>query len=451
MILFRIFYVIFLSIKYLIYKRDIATLLDKLGPVFIKAGQLLSTRPDIVGWKITNELSRLQNSTKSFCSSKAKKIVEREIGIKNIEDFNEKIYFSASVAQVHKARLLNGDNVAIKILKPNLKYLIRRDISVIKVILFFVNRKKFKNLNLSKVLDTLVITMKKECDLRFEAANADAIRKNNRYFLYIPKIYWEYTTKNVLVTAWIDGFGINEKEKINNLTAERENIAKNLIFEIFYQIYKDGFFHADIHPGNIIIKSDSSLFLIDFGMVGFLSKKNRIFLLEVLRGFLNRDYEYISKVHFLAGYLSFEQSIEEFAIACRSIGEPIVNKNLNDISVSELLLQLFEISSIFDIKLNHELVLFQKTLILLEHSSNTLCPGINIWNIISPLIENWTEDSFKITGKTKEIGLNIALALKRNISDKEEGEKQILIKLDISLWILIILAIGALVLGCIYI
>lgn len=424
MFLLKLFYLLIRSniIYYLLlllisddisYKSNIKTklgakftlILIKLGPLFIKLGQVLSTRSDILSDEIISKLTQMNDTLPPFSFQQVQKIFQLEFNtsIENIfTSFEKKSIAAASIAQVHKAITKNGEAVAVKILRPKIKKKYSDNLHFIQylstILNFFLRKKK---VNFNEVINTLKKTAKIETDLRLEAAAADKIKENCQKDsnIYIPKVHWELTRKRILTLEWIEGTSINKIEELKSNNFNLDTITKNLAIIFLNQACRDGLFHADIHPGNIIIRENNDIALVDFGIVCDLKYELKIFVVDVMYGFLNKKYSQIKDLHFKTGYISSDQSEFEFELACRSIGEAIIGKPIGEISLGRLLKHLFEISRNFSVKIHPELLLLHKTILTIEGISYKLNPKINMWQLARPWIKDWANENLSTKSK----------------------------------------------------
>ena len=380
--------------------------LINLGPGYIKFGQALSTRPDLVDKKTCEYLKKLQDDMEPFSSSIAKNIIEKENhdSIDNIfSSFNEKPVANASVAQVHTAILKSGETVAIKILKPNIKEKLFKDF----IFFYWVSKcleiaiPSIKRLKLSKNVEVLSEVSLNELDLTLEASAAEELSENfkDNPNYKVPKIYWEFTSKNILVLEYIQGIRIDD---INALKKANHNIKKitEIGTEVFFlQVFRDGFFHGDMHPGNILINPKGVLIPIDFGIMGRLSNKDRQFLALLLTYLLNKNYRKVVEIHSEANMLGKDISHDHLAQAIRAICTPILNKPIGEVSLAKLLGQILGLSKEFNIEVQPQFTLLQKTMLMAEGTTRQINPDINMWDLAAPLIDKWindTHDPFKI-------------------------------------------------------
>ena len=411
--------------------------LEKMGTTFIKLGQFLATRPDIIGEKIANDLEKLQDKLPAFDTEKARTIIEKEIGskpYKNILSLSEPIA-AASIAQVHFAKIkIDGHekSLAIKILRPNIHALVNEELDALMFLAFLIESffKNTKRLKLIEVINLLKQITNVEMDLRFEAAAAGELRENtiNDKGIKVPKIYWNYTSKRILTLDKIDGVSIREIEKLKKLNIDLRKISVNLIQLFLKQAVRDGFFHADMHQGNLFVDKDGNIVPVDFGIMGRLDKNNKKYLAEILFGFIERDYVKVAEMHFLAGLVPPNTSKDDFAQALRSIGEPIFGQSIKDISGGNLLGQLFEITEKFNMQTQTQLLLLQKTMVVVEGVARKLDPDTNIWEVSRPVLENWIKSV-----KGPESALKKTIELSKDILERVPDLPKVLDNANITL------------------
>ena len=396
--------------------------LQGMGTTFIKLGQFLATRPDIIGTKAAHELEKLQDKLPAFDLFAAKNILRRELGNENfqqISNISEPVA-AASIAQVHFANInVNGENknVAIKILRPNIEKIFNEELDALMLLAYIIESfiKKTKRLKLVEVVQLLREITNIEMDLRFEAAAATELHENtkNDIGFKVPQIYWNQTSKKVLCLDRIDGVSIREVEKFKSMDIDIKKIAKDLIQHFLRHAVRDGFFHADMHQGNLFVTKDGFISPVDFGIMGRLSKTNKKYLAEILYGFIKRDYKKVAEIHFVAGLVPKTVSKDEFAQALRSIGEPIFGQSVKDISGSKLLSQLFEITEKFNMQTQIQLLLLQKTMVVVEGVARKLDPDTNIWNVSRPILEDWLKEVKSPVNKIGEVASEASEVLKR--------------------------------------
>jgi len=396
--------------------------LQNMGTTFIKLGQFLATRPDIIGESISKELEKLQDKLPPFNLNEAKDILKKEIGdnsFEQITDISEPVA-AASIAQVHFANInFSGENkkVAIKILRPNIEKLFNEELDSLMLLAYIVQSlvRKTKRLKLVEIVQLLREITNVEMDLRFEAAAANELYENtkNDISFQVPKIYWSQTSKKVLCLDKIEGVSIREVDILKSQNIDTKKIAKNIIQNFLRHAVRDGFFHADMHQGNLFVSKDGTIIPVDFGIMGRLDKNNRKYLAEILYGFIKRDYKKVAEVHFIAGLVPKEVSKDEFAQALRSIGEPIFGQTVKNISGGKLLAQLFEITEKFNMQTQIQLLLLQKTMVVVEGVARNLDPDTNIWNISRPVLEDWLKDIKDPINKASEVINEASEVLKR--------------------------------------
>lgn len=393
-VIITLFRIISLALSLFLCKKKInlAARLQKMGPSFVKFGQSFSSRPDIFGKEITGSLLMLCDKLPQFPFLQVKKIIEKELK-KPLEEifpyFEEKPVSAASIAQVHRAYTMDGYLVAVKVLRPNIAKRFKQDIRLLKfcsIILLPFIHKRFK---INEVIKLFSENIKLELDLRFEAANAEELRASvvDTDNIYIPTIDWRHTSQKVMTMEWIEGKSISKYH-------DNPKLAKALAVSFVNQAYTHGFFHGDMHAGNVLVTEDDKFALVDFGIMGRLDKKNKIYVAEILIAFLKRDYKRVADVHFRAGYVS--SKYHHFITACRAIGEPMMSKRL---SAAELLSQLFKIMSDFNIQVQPQLLLLQKTILLVEGHCLRLYPEGDLLKLIEPNMDKWAYDNLSLKVK----------------------------------------------------
>tara|TARA_B100001741_G_scaffold181191_1_gene149204 strand:- start:121 stop:1689 length:1569 start_codon:yes stop_codon:yes gene_type:complete len=376
--------------------------IQEMGTTFIKLGQFLSTRPDIIGEELSDRLEKLQDRLPPFSTNEAKKIVEKNLGnqiFNSIINFGEPVA-AASIAQVHKVQI-NEDgiikDVAVKILRPGIKKTFNDEIDALMLLAYFIESliSKTKRLRLVEVVFLLKEITNHEMDLRFEAAAANEFHENtkNDSGFYVPKIYWNFTSEEVLTLDWVEGISIREKEILKSKKININNIANDIIQHFLRHAVRDGFFHADMHQGNLFIDENGQIIPIDFGIMGRMDKLNRRYLAEILYGFVQRDYKKVAEVHIVAGLVPNNVNVDELAQALRSIGEPIFGQSVKDISGGRLLKQLFDVTEKFNMQTQPQLLLLQKTMVVVEGVARKLNPNTNIWETSKPVLEKWLKET----------------------------------------------------------
>ncbi len=405
-ILFKILSFSFSSKKQVDITKDegerLSSSLESMGTTFIKLGQFLATRPDIIGEELSNKLEKLQDKLPPFSLIQAKDIIKNDLGdttYNSIINLTEPVA-AASIAQVHKAQINdNGTikDVAIKILRPNIKKVFNEEIDAIMLFAFLIESliKKTKRLKLVEVVFLLKEITNLEMDLRFEAAAANEYSENtkNDVGFKVPQIYWNFTSENVMTLDWIDGVSIRETEELKRRKFNTDKIAEDIIQNFLRHAVRDGFFHADMHQGNIFIDNSGHIVPIDFGIMGRLDKMSKRFLAEILFGFIQRDYRKVAEVHLVAGLVPNSVPIEDLAQALRSIGEPIFGQEVKDISGGKLLKQLFDVTEKFNMQTQPQLLMLQKTMVVVEGVARKLNPNTNIWTTSKPVLENWLKET----------------------------------------------------------
>ncbi|MDX1974240.1 MAG: 2-polyprenylphenol 6-hydroxylase [Rickettsiales bacterium] len=388
----------------------LASAFEKLGPAFIKLGQILSTRSDLIGERLADDLSSLRDALPPFPTAIAKAIIEEEMGqpLEQVFDlFSETAVAAASIAQVHKAQLKTGEVVAVKILRPDVEKAFERDLDVFFWLATIMERRlpHLRRLKPLEVVRTLKESVFLELDLRFEAAAATEFAQNllqHESGLRVPKVYWMQTSRRLFTMEWINGIPLNDVAAIKASGVDVNMLLAKSANSLFAQVFRDGFFHADLHPGNLFVDAKGDLVAVDFGIMGRLDWKSRMYIAEILRGFLTEDYRHVAEVHFTAGYVPAHKSIEAFTQACMAVAKPITGKPLNEISVARLLGQMFKIAAEFEMETQPQLLLMQKTMMVAEGVGRMLNPQLNIWELARPMIEDWAQEQFGLKGKARD-------------------------------------------------
>jgi len=375
--------------------------LQEMGTTFIKLGQFLATRPDIIGDKISLELEKLQDKLPAFQLHSVNDILKKELGEKSfskISNISQPVA-AASIAQVHFADIQDGSStrqVAIKILRPNIEKVFNEELDALMLLAYIIQSiiKKTKRLKLIEIVQLLREITNVEMDLRFEAAAANEFSENtkNDMNFNVPKVYWNFTSKKILCLDRVDGISIREIDKLKSLNVNLKKLAKDTIQNFLRHAIRDGFFHADMHQGNLFVDKNGNIIPVDFGIMGRLSNDNKRYLAEILYGFIKRDYKRVAEIHFIAGLIPKNVSKDDFAQALRSIGEPIFGQSVQNISGSKLLSQLFEVTEKFNMQTQIQLLLLQKTMVVVEGVARKIDPETNIWDVSRPILEDWLKN-----------------------------------------------------------
>jgi ubiquinone biosynthesis protein len=376
----------------------LSTALAKLGPSYVKLGQFLATRPDVVGSALAADLERLQDQMPPFPQAEAEAAIAA-----SFEKPVAAVYASfgppiaaASIAQVHKATVATASEpraVAVKVLRPAIEQRFHADLTAFA----YAARRaedlsaEARRLRLVEIVETLRRSVMVEMDFRLEAAALSEMAENTKDDpdFRVPAIDWDRTTKEVLTLEWIDGIPLTDRARLQAKGFDLPKLGCGLIQSFLRHALRDGFFHADMHPGNLFVDDDGKLIAVDFGIMGRLGAKERLFLAEILHGFITRDYYRTAEVHFEAGYVPPHHSIEDFAQAIRAIGEPIHNRTADDISMAKLLTLLFEVTGLFDMRTRPELLLLQKTMVVVEGVARSLDPKLDMWSTAEPVVREW--------------------------------------------------------------
>ncbi len=401
-------FLIFLPVYFFDKNRAVYFFLKFSGPSFIKLGQVLSVRSDLVGKKLAQILANFQDQLSPFCQDQVKKILAQEFGDsfkKNFAEFNFTPVASASIAQVHQAKLLDGKIAAVKIMRPRIKQIMARDILTLKLLIKFIAVfSKFFAKSLTDIADLLQETAKSELDFLREASNASRLKQDLKDVkgFYVPEIFWQFSTEKVLVLEWLDGIPFSDKWAILNSPFNKKQIAQNLVVSYFTQVYSNGFFHADMHPGNLFLLKNGDIGVVDFGIMGKIDKKTRIAVAEILIGFLNKDYQRVAQLHIDNALVPQDTDLDDLALSCRKIGETIVGSSVKDISVAKLLANLIAVTREYKMTTRPELLLLQKTLLLVEGVGVMLDPELNIWDLARPWVKEWAKKNIGFDAKIRD-------------------------------------------------
>ena len=397
--------------------RRVSDALNRLGPSYIKLGQFLATRPDIVGPEMADALSALKDDLPPFPIEEARAIVEASIGqpIDAVfESFSDSVA-AASIAQVHKAVLrtpAGREVIAVKVLRPGIRRRFARDLRTFYAGARFVERNapETRRLRPVAVVDILQRSVSLEMDLRLEAAAYSEMSENvtSETDFRLPTVNWELTGRDVLVTEWVEGKRLTNREALVAAGHDPKKIAASIVQSFLRHALRDGFFHADMHEGNLFVDDAGRLVAVDLGIMGRIGPKEQRFLAEILYGFIRRDYQRIAEVHIEAGYVPPVHSAEDFAQALRAIGEPIHGHRASEISMAKLLSLLFEVTEIFHMQTRPELVLLQKTMVVVEGVARRLDPEFDMWTTAEPVVREWIDRNLGVTGRLEQAGSAIA-------------------------------------------
>ncbi|MFT3733042.1 MAG: 2-polyprenylphenol 6-hydroxylase [Hyphomicrobium sp.] len=391
----------------------VATALTRLGPSYVKLGQFLATRADVIGPELSDDLRQLQDKAAPFSMAEAREAVERALGGKLEDHFVEfgPPVAAASIAQVHKAYTLdNGVRkaVAVKILRPNIEKRFYRDLDSYYFAARMIERfyPPARRLKPVAVVDNLKHTTDLEMDLRLEAAAISEMASNTKddEGFRVPDIDWKRTAKRVLTVEWIDGTPIAQRDKLVAKGFDTSALGMTVLRSFLRHAMRDGFFHADMHQGNLFVDDSGKIVAVDFGIMGRLGLPERRFLAEILHGLITRDYYRAAAIHFEAGYVPPHHSVEEFAQAMRAIGEPIQGRTAEEISMADLLGQLFAYTEVFDMQTRPELILLQKSMVIVEGVARDLDPTLNVWVAAEPVAKEWMESNLSPLGRLREAG-----------------------------------------------
>jgi ubiquinone biosynthesis protein len=398
----------------------LADALTELGPSFIKLGQALSTRADLLGEEMAADLSNLQDKLPPFDAALARAIIEEELGApldSHYASFDDVPVAAASIAQVHFAITSDGREAAVKVLRPGVEAKFHQDIDLMYWLAEWAERTmpRLRRLKPVETVKTFEDSVTLEMDLRFEAAAAAELAENflgNEAFK-VPEVDWLRTGRRVLTLQRVHGIPVDERDRLLAAGHDPVDILAKAAEAMFKQVFLDGFFHADMHPGNLFIGAKGELIAVDFGIMGRVDQSTRRFLGEMLLGFLTGDYRKVAEVHFAAGYVPADQSVDSFTQACRSIAEPILGRPLHEISIAKLLGQLFQVTETFAMETQPQLLLLQKSMLVAEGVGRILDPQVNMWQLAQPLIEGWMRDNLGPQARVKDALTNVVGSLER--------------------------------------
>ena len=386
--------------------------LEDLGPIFVKFGQALSTRRDLLSDDIADELTKLQDQVPPFPGTEARRIVEKVYGCDVSEifaKFDETPLASASIAQVHAATLHDGSEVVVKVLRPDVRKHIKRDLEVLHLIADLAHRywADGRRLRPREIIDDYEQTVMDELDLMREAANASQLRRNfeNCSDLYVPEVYWDHCRVNVMVMERIHGIAVNDVKTLNEHNVNMKKLSERGVNIFFTQVFQHNFFHADMHPGNIFVSyetpQDPKYLGVDFGIMGTLSVEDQRYLAENLLAFFNQDYRRVAELHLESGWVPAETRIDHFESAIRTVCEPIFQKPISEISFGNLLLRLFQTARRFQMEVQPQLILLQKTLLNIEGLGRQLDPDLDLWKTAKPFLDRWMSEQVGVRALVK--------------------------------------------------
>jgi ubiquinone biosynthesis protein len=388
--------------------------LEELGPIFVKFGQAVSTRRDLLPPDIADELAKLQDRVPPFPGSEARALIEQEYAkpvTAVFAEFDETPLAAASIAQVHAARLHGGEEVVVKVLRPGMRAVIGRDLEVLHALAELAQRywSQGARLRPREIVDEYQKTILDELDLMREAANASQLKRNfaGTDLLYVPEVYWDYCRTDVMVMERIHGVPISDMARLKASGANIAQLAENGVRIFFTQVFRHNFFHADMHPGNIFVLIDNPASpryaAVDFGIVGTLDPRDQHYLAENFLAVFNRDYHRVAQLHLESGWVPADTRVDEMESAVRTVCEPIFDRPLKDISFGRILLRLFEISRRFNMQIQPQLILLQKTLLNVEGLGRDLYPELDIWNTASPILRQWMRERTSVTGLLRSL------------------------------------------------
>lgn len=418
--------------------------LEALGPIYVKFGQAISTRPDLLPPTMAKELAKLQDAVPPFDQQTAIRIIEKSLKMPIADafaQFDETVLGSASIAQVHTATLHSGEQVVVKVVRPNIAKTIRSDLGLMALFASIVNLiTEAKRLRLPEVVKEFDKTLGDELDLLQEAANASALRQNfiDSDILYVPKIHWDYCAKDVLVMERIFGVSISDIQTLRERKVNLKKLAAHGVTIFFTQVFYHQYFHADMHPGNIFVDTtdpeNPKYIAIDFGIMASLNDEDQYYLAENFLAFFNRDYRRVAQLHIDSGWVPSTVKVTDFESAIRKASEPIFGKPLKDISFAQFLLTLFQTARKFEMEVQPQLVLLQKTFFNIEGLGRVLYPNLDLWDTGKPILEQWMKDQFgpvalyrnvkSHAGEYSQILTGLPMLVEQHLKNTEENKHQ---------------------------
>ena len=404
--------------------RRLRLCIESLGPIFIKFGQMMATRRDLFGDEITNELEKLLDRVPPFSFDEARQIIEAQLGQplnQLFSHFDEKELASASIAQVYAAKLADGQDVVVKIVRPGIEQQIRRDIDVLIMLAEMADRywAEAKRIKPVQVVREFEATILNELDLIREASNANQLRRNfeGSADLYVPMVYWDYCRPRVMVMERIHGTPVTNVDQLQKDQVDLEKLSRKGVEIFFTQVFQHNYFHADMHPGNIFVApgfpQDPKYIAVDFGIMGSLSTQDQRYLAENFVAFFNRDYRRVAELHVDSGWVDRETRVDEFEATIRSVCEPMFQRPLSEISFGQLLLRLFQTARRFNMEIQPQLLLLEKTFLHIEGIGRQLYPQLDLWDTAKPFLERWLSEQLGVRALVKGLKKNLPYIAER--------------------------------------